>query len=101
MYNLQAEIKIKVSKEPTKEIDLKDFIWEQEEFKFEPKENRHRKFLHSKKRQLEKERQANIKKPKIDVILEEHQRYNSKMERSILQDWYDSEEDDFVQYRLK
>ena len=33
-----------MSKEPTKEIDLKDFIWEQEEFKFEPKENRHRKF---------------------------------------------------------
>lgn len=90
-------------KNPQKEIDLKDFIWEQEEFKFEPKENRHKKFLHSKKRQLEKEKFADKKKIFNDpFILDEHNRYMSKVEESLLQDYYDrDDEEDFAGYRIK
>ena len=90
-------------KNPQKEIDLKDFIWEQEEFKFQPKINRHKKFLHSKKRQLEKEKFADKKKIFNDpFILDEHSRYMSKVEESLLQDYYDrDDEEDFAGYRIK
>lgn len=85
-----------------KEINLKDFIWEEEEFKFEPKPNRHKKFLHAKKRQLQKENFANKKKLFVNSILDEHQRYVNKVEESLLQDYYDREDDeDFEGYRIK
>lgn len=97
------EIKIKVNKKPPKEINLRDFIWEEEEFQFNPKVNRHKKFLHSKKRQLEKEKFADKKKIFNDpFILDEHSRYMSKIEKSLLQDYYDSDSDeDFQEYRVK
>lgn len=86
-----------------KEINLKDYIWEQEDFDFNPKINRHKKFLHSKKRQLEKENYANNKKKFTDkIILDEHKRYMSKIEESLIQDYYDNEdEDSFEEYRIK
>lgn len=91
----------KVSKnKQEKEINLRDYIWEQEEFKFEPKINRHKKFLHAKKRQLEKEKYANDKKHDYS-ILEEYERYNSKIEKSLLQDYYDREDEDYDEYRIK
>lgn len=97
------ETKIKVNKKPPKEINLRDFIWEEEEFQFSPKVNRHKKFLHSKKRQLEKEKFADKKKIFNDsLILDEHSRYMSKIEKSLLQDYYDSDNDeDFQEYRVK
>ena len=97
------ETKIKVNKKPPKEINLRDFIWEEEEFQFNPKVNRHKKFLHSKKRQLEKEKFANNKKIFNDsFILDEHSRYMSKIEKSLLQDYYDSDNDeDFQEYKIK
>lgn len=103
MLNLQVETKIKVNKKPLKEINLRDFIWEEEEFQFNPKVNRHKKFLHSKKRQLEKEKFADKKKIFNDsLILDEHNRYMSKIEKSLLQDYYDSDSDeDFQEYRVK
>ena len=86
---------------PQKEINLKDFIWETEEFKFEPKVNRHKKFIRSKKRQLEKEAYAN-KKSTDPLVLDEHKRYISKIEESLLQDYYDLEdEEDFKGYKIK
>ena len=93
-----------MSKKPLKEIDLKDFIWEEEEFEFKPKINRHRKFLHSKKRQLEKEAyvDANKKNNADPIILDEHQRYISKIEESLLQDYYDrDDEENYEGYRIK
>lgn len=97
------ETKIKVNKKLPKEINLRDFIWEEEEFQFNPKVNRHKKFLHSKKRQLEKEKFADKKKIFNDsLILDEHSRYMSKIEKSLLQDYYDSDSDeDFKEYRVK
>ena len=97
------ETKIKVNKKPPKEINLRDFIWEEEEFQFNPKVNRHKKFLHSKKRQLEKEKFANNKKIFNDsLILDEHNRYMSKIEKSLLQDYYDTDnEEDFQGYKIK
>lgn len=86
-------------KNPSKEIDLKDFIWEQEEFKFEPKVNRHKKFLKAKKRQLEKEKMAD--KKDISALEEEYFRYNSKIEQSLLSDYYDMEDEDYKGYRVK
>lgn len=86
-------------KNPSKEIDLKDFIWEQEEFKFEPKVNRHKKFLKAKKRQLEKEKMAD--KKDISALEEEYLRYNSKIEQSLLSDYYDMEDEDYKGYRVK
>ena len=93
-----------MNKKPPKEINLRDFIWEEEEFQFNPKVNRHKKFLHSKKRQLEKENFANIKKQQnLDsIVLDEHQRYISKIEESLLQDYYDREdEEEYKGYRIK
>lgn len=88
-----------------KQVDynLNDFSWETEEFEFNPKVNRHKKFLHAKKRQLEKEKYADNKKIYNDsLIADEHQRYMSKVEQSILQDYYDrDDEDDFDGYRIK
>ena len=103
MLSLQVETKIKVNKKPPKEINLRDFIWEEEEFQFNPKVNRHKKFLHSKKRQLEKEKFADKKKIFNDsLILDEHNRYMSKIEKSLLQDYYDSDSDeDFQEYKIK
>ena len=87
---------------PPKEINLRDFIWEQEEFKFEPKINRHKKFIKAKKRQLEKEAYANEKKKTDSIILNEHGRYISKLEESLLQDYYDQDDDeDYKGYRIK
>ena len=91
---------------PQKEIDLKDFIWEEEEFDFQPKVNRHRKFLKAKKRQLQKEAYAQKKYinkvNSAEHILDEHGRYISKIEQSLLQDYYDIEdEDEFTGYRIK
>lgn len=83
-----------------KEINLRDYIWEQEEFKFEPKANRHKKFLHAKKRQLEKEKYANNKKHDY-YFFNEHDRYISKVEESLLQDYYDREDEDYDEYRIK
>lgn len=94
----------KNKQEQEKEINLRDYIWEQEEFEFNPKVNRHKKFLHAKKRQLEKEKYADNKKIYNDsLIVDEHQRYMSKIEQSILQDYYDrdDDEDDFEGYRIK
>ena len=89
-------------KNKQEEINLKDFIWEEEEFKFQPKFNRHGKFLNAKKRQLQKENYANQKKVWSDSIYtDEHQRYMSKLEESFLEDYYDSDEDDFMEYRIK
>ena len=92
-------------KNPNKEIDLKDFIWEEEEFIFQPKINRHKKFLRAKKRQLQKEKYVdNKKKQNADLsILDEHQRYMSKVEQSFLQDYYDIEDDeeDYKVYKIK
>jgi hypothetical protein len=90
-------------KNKQKDYNLKDYIWEEEEFTFQPKVNRHKKFLHAKKRQLEKEKYANQKKVFTDpFILDEHQRYTSKVEQSLIQDYYDREdEEDFVGYRIK
>ena len=87
----------------SKEINLKDFIWEEEEFKFEPKVNRHRKFLKAKRKQLQKENYANNKKKFVDgLILDEHKRFMSKVEESLLQDYYDTEdEEDYEGYRIK
>ena len=87
-----------------KEIDLKDFIWEQEEFNFVPKVNRHKKFLKSKKRQLEKEAYVDAnRKNNIDcTFFNEHQRYISKVEESLLQDYYDRDDDeDYKGYKIK
>jgi len=100
---VNLEKKEQVNKKSNKEIDLKDFIWEQEEFEFNPKINRHKKFLHSKKRQLEKEKFADKKKIFNDpFILDEHSRYMSKIEKSLLQDYYDSDSDeDFKEYKIK
>lgn len=89
-----------------KEIDLKDFIWEEEEFKFEPKPNRHKKFLRSKKRQLEKETYINNRKHSIEYLealtTNEHKRFISKIEESLLQDYYDrDDEEDYKGYRIK
>ena len=87
-----------------KEIDLKDFIWEEEEFQFQPKVNRHKKFLRAKKRQLQKEKYAdNKKKQNADLFFNEHQRYMSKVEQSFLQDYYDIEDDeeDYKGYKIK
>ena len=88
-----------------KQVDynLNDFSWETEEFEFNPKVNRHKKFLHAKKRQLEKEKYADDKKIYNDsLIADEHQRYMSKVEQSILQDYYDrDDENDFDGYRIK
>lgn len=100
---VSLEKKVQVNKNPSKEINLRDFIWEEEEFEFNPKVNRHKKFLHSKKRQLEKEKFADKKKIFNDpLILDEHSRYMSKIEKSLLQDYYDSDSDeDFKEYRVK
>jgi hypothetical protein len=84
-----------------KEINLRDFTWEEEEFKFEPKPNRHKKFLKSKRRQLEKENYADNKRKFIDqLVLDEHKRYMSKIEESLIQDYYE-DEDNFEGYRIK
>ena len=71
-----------------KEINLRDFTWEEEEFNFEPKPNRHKKFLKAKRRQLEKEKYVDNKRKFTDqLILDEHKRYMSKIEESLNQDY--------------
>lgn len=87
-----------------KEINLRDFIWEEEEFQFNPKINRHKKFLKAKKRQLEKEGFVNLKKKQnLDLLsLDRNQKYISKLEESLLQDYYDrDDEEDYKGYRIK
>ena len=95
-----------MSKKKTQDYDLKDFTWEEEEFQFQPKVNRHGKFLHAKKRQLQKEYQANQKRIWTDSIY--NNEYNRTMakredaERRIAYEEYDLEDDDdFVRYRVK
>ena len=88
-------------KNKQKDYNLNDFIWEEEEFKFEPKVNRHRKFLHAKKRQLEKERYANTK----DIVISfEHEIYETKRqdaEKRLAYEDYDFDDEDFTGYRIK
>lgn len=88
-----------MSKNKTQDYNLRDFIWEQEEFKFKPKVNRHKKFLKAKKRQLEKEKMAD--KKDFSALEEEYLRYNSKIEQSLLSDYYDMEDEDYKGYRVK
>lgn len=88
------------NKAPVQDYDLKDFIWEQEDFKFEPKVNRHKKFFRAKKRQLEKEKNANNKKHDY-YFFNERERYISKVEQSLLQDYYDMEDEGYSGYRIK
>ena len=95
------------------DYNLKDYIWEEEEFTFQPKTNRHKKFLHAKMRQLEKEKYVNERKRNlinnylnnIEVIKNDHERYVVKLkdaERRIAYEDYDLEDDnDFVRYRIK
>lgn len=95
------------------DYNLRDYIWEEEEFTFQPKVNRHKKFLHAKKRQLEKEKYVNERKRNlinnylndIEVIKNDHERYVAKLkdaERRITYEDYDLEDDDdFVRYRIK
>jgi len=85
------------------DINLNDYIWETEEFQFAPKVNRHKKFIHAKKRQLQKEKKADEKKLFNDSLtINDHQRYMSKIEQSILQDYYDTDdEEDYKGYRVK
>lgn len=95
-----------MSKSKTQDYDLKDFTWEEEEFQFQPKVNRHKKFLHAKKRQLEKEKNADKKKQFTDTIIwDEYGRMMSKREdaeRRIAYEDYDLEDDeDFTRYRIK
>ena len=93
-------------KKQTEDYNLRDFTWEEEEFEFQPKENRHGKFLHAKKRQLQKEHYADQKRVFYDnVIKDEYKRFTSKCEdaeRRIAYEDYDLEDDDdFVRYRIK
>ncbi len=95
-----------MSKNKTQDYDLKDFTWEEEEFQFQPKINRHKKFLHAKKRQLEKEKNADKKRQFTDqIIWDEYGRMMSKREdaeRRIAYEDYDLEDDeDFTRYRIK
>ena len=85
------------------DYNLRDFSWETEEFKFSPKVNRHKKFIKAKKRQLQKENYADQKRKIDPIIWDEHQRYMSKVEQSILQDYYDRDdsEENFEEYRIK
>ena len=95
-----------MSKKNKQDYNLKDYIWEEEEFSFQPKINRHKKFLHAKKRQLEKEKYADNKKVWTDPIYnDEYNRIMAKREdaeRRIAYEDYDLEDDDdFVRYRIK
>lgn len=89
-----------------KEINLRDFIWEQEDFNFNPKVNRHKKFIRAKKRQLEKEAYVDNRKHSIEyfeaLTNNDHKRFISKIEESLLQDYYDrDDEEDYKGYRIK
>lgn len=95
-----------MSKNKTQDYNLRDFIWEEEEFEFQPKDNRHGKFLHAKRRQLEKERNADKKKIWTNSNYnDEYDRMMSKREdaeRRIAYEDYDLEDDeDFTRYRIK
>jgi hypothetical protein len=88
-------------KNKPKDYNLRDYIWEEEEFKFQPKQNRHKKFLHAKKRQLQKEHYADTK----DIVISfEKERFMAKCDEAnkrIAYEDYDIEDDDFVRYRIK
>lgn len=93
-------------KNKQEDYNLRDYIWEEEEFSFQPKVNRHKKFLHAKKRQLEKEKYADKKKEFTDpIVWDEYGRTMAKREdaeRRIAYEDYDLEDDDdFVRYRIK
>lgn len=93
-------------KSKQKDYNLIDFTWEEEDFNFQPKVNRHKKFLRAKKRQLEKEKYADKKKGFTDpIIWDEYGRMMSKREdaeRRIAYEDYDLEDDEeFVRYRIK
>ena len=95
-----------MSKNKTQDYNLRDFIWEEEEFEFQPKDNRHGKFLHAKRRQLEKEKNADKKKMWTNSNYnDEYGRMMSKREdaeRRIAYEDYDLEDDeDFTRYRIK
>ena len=101
-------------KNEQKDYDLKDYIWEEEEFEFQPKVNRHKKFLHAKKRQLEKEKYVNERKRNlinnylndVEVIKNEYERYTNKIkdaENRIAYEEYDmdfDEEEKFINYKI-
>lgn len=91
-----------MSKKSNKEIDLKDFIWEEEEFKFQPKENRHGKFLHAKKKQLQKEHYADAKDKVVYIENNILFAKRADAEKRLAYEDYDLEDDDdFVRYRIK
>lgn len=100
---LSEKKRVMSKKDKPIDINLNDYIWETEEFQFTPKVNRHKKFIHAKKRQLQKEKKADEKKLLNDSLtINDHQRYMSKIEQSILQDYYDTDdEEDYKGYRVK
>lgn len=89
-------------KKQTEDYNLRDYIWEEEEFKFQPKENRHNKFLHAKKKQLQKEHYANTKDK---VVYMDNDIFMSKQkdaERRLVYEDYELEDDNnFIRYRIK
>lgn len=86
-----------------KDYDLKDYIWEEEDFEFQPKVNRHKKFLHAKKRQLEKERKAFLKDKVIQMDNEIYEAKKKNAEKRIAYEDYDldfDEEEKFINYKI-
>lgn len=89
-------------KQKEQDYNLRDYIWEEEEFKFNPKENRHKKFIHAKKRQLQKEHYANIKDKVIEIEYNIIQNKRAEADKYIAYEDYDfDEEDGFIRYKIK
>lgn len=89
-------------KKQTEDYNLRDFTWEEEEFKFQPKENRHGKFLHAKKKQLQKERYADAKDKVVYIENNILFAKRADAEKRLAYEDYDLEDDeDFVRYRIK
>ena len=84
------------------DYNLKDYTWEEEDFNFNPKPNRHKKFLHAKKRQLQKEYYVDIKDKVIQMDNEVLRDKRNEADRLIAYEDYDIEDDEqFVRYRIK
>jgi len=84
------------------DYNLKDYTWEEEDFNFNPKPNRHKKFLHAKKRQLQKEYYADTKDKVIQMDNEVLRDKRNEADRLIAYEDYDIEDDEqFVRYRIK
>lgn len=83
------------------DYNLRDFIWEEEEISFNPKVNHHKKNIRAKRRQLNKEAMAANKPEKTPY---EYERYCSKVEAALLQDYYDRddlEDEDYSNYKIR